>query len=164
MPQKTHHSNRQPSSRLEFQNCRNPDPNLLGLPTPNPEGPKFFIDGDTKFPTINGTRTEDYFCGSYGFPEVYSGPYTGCTLRHANETGLTKWSLYRWHIMDPIVFSKDLRVAIRRWAGGPMENTSRSPTMYPPWATGIRRSRTRNFRSCRRSLEDGFGRIFAGRN
>jgi len=33
---------------------------------------KFYIDGDNKFPTINGTGTEDYFCGSYGFPEVYS--------------------------------------------------------------------------------------------
>src|ERR1700750_1440676 len=28
---------------------------------------KFFIDGDTQFPTINGTGTEDYFCGSYDF-------------------------------------------------------------------------------------------------
>jgi len=28
---------------------------------------KFFMDGDTKFPTICGTGTEDYFCGSYGF-------------------------------------------------------------------------------------------------
>ena len=28
---------------------------------------KFFMDGDTKFPTIIGTGTEDYFCGSYDF-------------------------------------------------------------------------------------------------
>ncbi len=28
---------------------------------------KFFMDGDTEFPTICGTGTEDYFCGSYGF-------------------------------------------------------------------------------------------------
>lgn len=27
---------------------------------------KFYIDGDNKFPTINGTGTEDYFNGSYG--------------------------------------------------------------------------------------------------
>lgn len=82
---------------------------------------KFFIDGDTKFPTINGTGTEDYFCGSYGFPEIYTTPYTGCTLRHANENGPTKWSLYRWHIMDPIVFDRDLRVAIQAlgwWPNG----------------------------------------------
>ena len=28
---------------------------------------KFFIDGDKEFPTICGTGTEDYFCGSYDF-------------------------------------------------------------------------------------------------
>ena len=28
---------------------------------------KFFMDGDGKFPTIAGTGTEDYFCGSYDF-------------------------------------------------------------------------------------------------
>ena len=28
---------------------------------------KFYIDGDTDFPTICGTGTEDYFCGSYNF-------------------------------------------------------------------------------------------------
>ncbi|MBM3301310.1 MAG: DUF2961 domain-containing protein, partial [Deltaproteobacteria bacterium] len=33
---------------------------------------KFFIDGDDPYPTICGTGTEDYFCGSYGFPETYS--------------------------------------------------------------------------------------------
>ncbi len=30
---------------------------------------KFFIDGDDGFPTICGTGTEDYFCGSYGFAD-----------------------------------------------------------------------------------------------
>ncbi len=28
---------------------------------------KFFLDGDTTYPTIAGTGTEDYFCGSYNF-------------------------------------------------------------------------------------------------
>ena len=28
---------------------------------------KFFMDGDKEFPTIAGTGTEDYFCGSYDF-------------------------------------------------------------------------------------------------
>ena len=41
---------------------------------------KFFIDGDEKFPTINGTGTEDYFGASYGFPEIYSTPFLGNTL------------------------------------------------------------------------------------
>jgi hypothetical protein len=82
---------------------------------------KFYIDGDSRFPTINGTGTEDYFCGTYGFPEVYSSAYTGCTLKHSGKDGPPKWSLYRWHIMDPISFSSDLRVTIQAlgwWPNG----------------------------------------------
>lgn len=74
---------------------------------------KFFMDGDGEFPTICGTGTEDYFCGSYGFPEVYSTAYVGTTLKHPGENGPPKWSLYRWHIQDPIYFQEDLRVTIQ---------------------------------------------------
>jgi hypothetical protein len=83
---------------------------------------KFYIDGDRDFPTICGTGTEDYFGASYGFPKLYSGPYSGCTLApfpphtvDGNYTfpGPPKWSLYRWHIMDPVCFDKDLRLTIQ---------------------------------------------------
>lgn len=74
---------------------------------------KFFMDGDKKFPTICGTGTEDYFCGSYGFPEIYTTAYAGNTLKRNNENGPPKWSLYRWHIMDPVCFDKDLKVTIQ---------------------------------------------------
>lgn len=74
---------------------------------------KFYLDGDTDFPTICGTGTEDYFCGSYGFPEVYTTAYVGNTLRHPGAGGPPKWSLYRWHIADPICFQEDLRVTIQ---------------------------------------------------
>ena len=74
---------------------------------------KFFIDGDTEFPTICGTGTEDYLCGSYGFPENYSTAYVGNVLKQTDDDGPSKWSLYRWHIMDPIHFDKDLRVTIQ---------------------------------------------------
>jgi hypothetical protein len=74
---------------------------------------KFFLDGDRDFPTVCGTGTEDYFCGSYGFPETYSTAYVGNTLKHAGIEGPPKWSLYRWHLMDPIFFKNDLRVTIQ---------------------------------------------------
>lgn len=74
---------------------------------------KFFMDGDQEFPTLCGTGTEDYFCGSYGFPAVYSTAYVGNTLNHPGANGPSKWSLYRWHIMDPIYFQTDLRVTIQ---------------------------------------------------
>ena len=74
---------------------------------------KFFMDGDRQFPTICGTGTEDYFCGSYDFPQTYSTAYVGNTLKHPGENGPPKWSLYRWHITDPICFQEDLRVTIQ---------------------------------------------------
>lgn len=82
---------------------------------------KFFIDGDTQFPTIVGTGTEDYFGASYGFAETYSSPYSGCTLKLAGKEGPPKWSLYRWHIMDPIIFHRDLHVTIQALGWWPTE-------------------------------------------
>jgi hypothetical protein len=84
---------------------------------------KFFMDGDKEFPTICGTGTEDYFCGSYGFenPETkryerYSTPYAGLAQvippDKMDEPGL-QLGLYRWHITDPIRFEKDLKVTIQ---------------------------------------------------
>jgi hypothetical protein len=74
---------------------------------------KFFLDGDRDFPTICGTGTEDYFGGSYGFPAPFTGPYAGCTLKRPPQDGPPKWSLYRWHITDPVCFRHDLRVNIQ---------------------------------------------------
>ncbi len=80
---------------------------------------KFFMDGDGKFPTICGTGTEDYFCGSYGFSkfegegyEEFSSPYTGMPQVIESETQ-PRFGLYRWHIMDPVRFESDLRVTIQ---------------------------------------------------
>lgn len=89
---------------------------------------KFFIDGDKEFPTICGTGTEDYFCGSYGF-EVdnkyaeYTTPYAGMP-QVIRPDGLNnsqqRFGLYRWHIMDPVRFQKDLKITIQAlgWRSG----------------------------------------------
>ncbi len=82
---------------------------------------KFYIDGDKQFPTICGTGTEDYFGGSYGFPEVYTTAYVGNTLKREKGNGPRLWSLYRWHIMDAICFKRDLRATIQAlgwWPNG----------------------------------------------
>ena len=82
---------------------------------------KFFIDGDGEFPTICGTGTEDYFGGSYGWTVderyvTYSTPYLGMH-RVIRPDGMNvsqqRFSLYRWHVMDPIRFQEDLRVTIQ---------------------------------------------------
>lgn len=91
---------------------------------------KFFMDGDTEFPTINGTGTEDYFCGAYDFDTQkknkvgverseyteFSGPYTGLpqVIRGDGHYDIAqRFGLYRWHITDPIRFDKDLKVTIQ---------------------------------------------------
>jgi Protein of unknown function (DUF2961) len=93
---------------------------------------KFFIDGDGEFPTICGTGTEDYFCGSYNFDvgkesggyREFTTPYSGLA-QVIRPDGLyqsqMRFGMYRWHIMDPIRFKRDLRVTIQAlgWAGDP---------------------------------------------
>jgi len=92
---------------------------------------KFYMDGDIDFPTICGTGTEDYFCGSYNFDvgkehggyREFCTPYAGMhqVLR---PDGLyqsqTRFSLYRWHIADPVRFEKNVRVTIQAlgWRSG----------------------------------------------
>jgi hypothetical protein len=83
---------------------------------------KFFIDGDTDFPTICGTGTEDYFGGAWCFEQpkgqygIYSTPYLGLPqvikpdgFYHSQQ----RFGMYRWHVMDPIRFQKDLRITIQ---------------------------------------------------
>lgn len=80
---------------------------------------KFFMDGDGQFPTICGTGTEDYFGGSYGFPESFTTAYSGTTLPTGDNHPLPNyWSLYRWHVMDPICFDHDLKVTIQALGWG----------------------------------------------
>jgi len=81
---------------------------------------KFFIDGDKEFPTICGTGMEDYFGASYGFWGNFSSAYLGNTLKGNYEKDPPNlWSLYRWHILDPINFNEDLKITIQALGWGP---------------------------------------------
>jgi hypothetical protein len=81
---------------------------------------KFYLDGDDRFPTICGTGTEDYFLGSYGFPRPFTTAYSGTVLPASDGADPPSfWSLYRWHIQDPINFEEDLRVTIQALGWGP---------------------------------------------
>ncbi len=74
---------------------------------------KFFIDEDKEYPTICGTGTEDYFGGAWAFGETYCSPFLGYPLWRKGEGEVPKHGLYRWHIMDPIRFEKELHVTIQ---------------------------------------------------
>ena len=82
---------------------------------------KFFMDDDKEFPTIIGTGTEDYFCGSYNFDR--NGKYTTFTTPYAGLVQVLppdityksgqRFGLYRWHIMDPVRFKKNLKITMQ---------------------------------------------------
>jgi len=91
---------------------------------------KFYMDGDTQYPTICGTGTEDYFCGSYDFDTrkktgdgvetsaytEFCTPYSGLpqVVRGDGHYNIEqRFGLYRWHIVDPIRFENSLKVTIQ---------------------------------------------------
>ncbi|MBA4419626.1 MAG: hypothetical protein C0391_00585 [Anaerolinea sp.] len=72
-----------------------------------------FIDGEKWPPSLHGTGTEDYFGAAWGFPSgEYAGPYHGISLGSDVQEHAGKWSLYRFHIEDPVRFTKSIRVTI----------------------------------------------------
>ncbi|MEQ1768836.1 MAG: glycoside hydrolase family 172 protein [Devosia sp.] len=88
---------------------------------------KFYMDGD-EHPTICGTGTEDYFCGAYNFDigsidPRHKSQYSEFTTAYAGMPQVIKpdgvyqsqqrFGLYRWHIVDPIRFTADLKVTIQ---------------------------------------------------
>lgn len=75
---------------------------------------KFYMDGDTDFPTICGTGTEDYFEAAWGMEE-YQTPYAGCPMQLTNE--FFKYplvSLYRFHEKDPVYFRKSFKAVMQQ--------------------------------------------------
>ena len=68
----------------------------------------FYVDG-AKHPQIYGTGTEDYFNEAWGL-RVSCGPWTGTPVAEGERVG-ARLTGYRWHIPDPIPFTKSL------WAG-----------------------------------------------
>jgi hypothetical protein len=91
---------------------------------------KFFMDDDQQYPTICGTGTEDYFCGSYNFENQTTKQYQEFTTPYAGMPQVIRpngvyesqmrFGLYRWHITDPVRFEKNLRVTIQAlgWRSG----------------------------------------------
>ncbi len=91
---------------------------------------KFYLDGEN-FPTICGTGTEDYFCGSYNFD--LGKEQGGYTTFNTPQAGLhqvirpdgryssqQRFGMYRWHISDPVRFETSLKVTIQAlgWRAG----------------------------------------------
>ncbi|MGB2677365.1 MAG: glycoside hydrolase family 172 protein [Candidatus Acidiferrum sp.] len=70
----------------------------------------FFIDGEEK-PSINGTGSEDYFLGAWGFGRPFSYATYGAPVVGAEFAG-SRTSVYRFHLDSPIPFTKSLKATI----------------------------------------------------
>jgi hypothetical protein len=68
----------------------------------------FYVDG-AKHPQIYGTGSEDYFNEGWGLRD-FCGPWNGSPVAEGELTG-ARLSAYRWHVPDPIPFTKSI------WAG-----------------------------------------------
>ena len=71
---------------------------------------KVYMDGDTDFPTICGTGSEDYVGLSWGIQQT-PFLYNGCSLNENNYV-----SMYRWHLPDPIAWREQCRITIQQIA------------------------------------------------
>jgi hypothetical protein len=74
---------------------------------------KIYLDGEPT-PSIWGTGTEDYFLSAWGLKET-STQYFGTP--YFDQWGIVggHTSAYRWHIQDPIVFQKSIKVTMEHW-------------------------------------------------
>ncbi len=70
---------------------------------------KLYVDGDTEYPTLCGTGTEDYIGTSWGQGR-YVNLYQGCHFTGERQ----RFCFYRYHVPDPIWFRRDLRGTIQQ--------------------------------------------------
>jgi len=68
---------------------------------------RFYVDGEAR-PSLSGTGTEDYFGDAWGFRQ-FSTPFYGVSLWEGYLEG-DRVTAYRWHIADPVPFTRSLRV------------------------------------------------------
>ena len=72
-----------------------------------------YMDG-AKEPLLLSSGTEDYFLGTYYFNRgMYHFPIAGLTHKEQAADGTCRFSAYRFHEDDPIIFQKGFRLAWR---------------------------------------------------
>ena len=74
---------------------------------------KVYLDGDTEYPTLCGTGTEDYIGSGYG-QKLYDHLYQGDQYISEKKD---VYGFYRLHVPDPIYFHKDIKVTIQVMGG-----------------------------------------------
>lgn len=112
---------------------------------------KVYRDGDTELPTICGTGLEDYVGSAWGLG-AHCAPYAGAPLivgpgadaGSAPAANPDFVGFYRWHLPDPIMYERDVRVTIQQigvmsfFAGQEQEMADYARTNPPAGAGWIR--------------------------
>ena len=70
-----------------------------------------FVDDEAFPPSLHGTGTEDYFGTAWCPTQEYSSPYHGITMA-GGPNWSDKSSLFRFHVEDPVRFTRSIRVTI----------------------------------------------------
>lgn len=79
---------------------------------------KIFLDGDGALPTLVGTGTEDYVGTGYFQGEFAHACQGSLLIDNINQY----WTMYRYHIPDPVFFHEDIRVTIQQIGGAMKEH------------------------------------------
>jgi hypothetical protein len=90
---------------------------------------KVYLDGEAKA-SLWGTGTEDYFLSAWGL-KTTSTPYFG--VPYFDQWGIVggHTAAYRWHLNDPIVFDRGIKVTIEHFGWiSPDENPQHKSTSW----------------------------------
>jgi hypothetical protein len=91
-----------------------------------------YLDGAQE-PLLLSSGTEDYFLGTYYFNRgMYHLPLAGLTHKEEDADGTCRFSAYRFHEDDPIIFQKGIRLA---WRNGEAKDGEPYGTPQPSRAT-----------------------------
>ncbi len=107
------------------------NPNQIPTPSGNWWGEgdeKVFVD-DEAFPSIFGTGSEDYYNYSWSSPDIFYFPYCGQPRNDGpgNRGFVTN---FRWHILDPIPFERNIRFYMELYSHERTPGLSYARTAY----------------------------------
>ena len=92
-----------------------------------------WIDGEAKA-SIQGTGTEDYFGGAWGFRQEYAMADHGVSylekVAGRADWQAGKYTLYRFHRRDPIPFRRSFKISIERGHNNHRRDSAYSSVAY----------------------------------
>lgn len=75
---------------------------------------KIYLDGDRALPTLAGTGAEDYIGTAWG-QGAYINRFQGAPIAEWANDG--RWTFYRFHVPDPVVFHTGIEVTLQQMGG-----------------------------------------------